>query len=407
MRKRYMSQPVVFLLVHALPFLLVSANWAAETACPKLKEVRVCLPDQYASFGIYNVTPESPDGSRLVYVVYDQYPDPNRLVANASLWVCDRDIKNHRMVRRLEEVICNHNGAGQIWVDNDSVAYSGTHLSKVNGKYLTRSIRVVNVDTGKLEHGPFSGGWVGDSYGGKVLMHIQDYSTNLGTRGLYELDTETGVVKLLFRPEDFESYKDQWSGSDDPAGWFFAHGQYSTDGLHLCFTVRTRGKEGRQHLFTCKADKSDLICWGPDKPMHFHWYDEDTIWGSDSGVNDGKDNDRFCRRWDRRKNVIETLCGPGNHTAAAPDRQWLAGESWYNSNPIKLYVYRKGQTTPAAMIFQHEFAELTWKGRGHVNPSFSRDGKRLYYNRAVGTELKQAFCYDLTSLQAGQRQQEP
>lgn len=366
-----------------------------------MKEIRVCLEDQYASFGIYNVSPESPDGSRIAYVVYDYYPDPNRLVAPVSLWVCDRDLKNRRMVKRLEDVTCNHNGAGQIWVDNDSIAYSGTHIYKVNGRYLKRSVRVVNVDTGKVEHGPFSGGWVGDSHGGKVLFHIQDHDTNLGKRGLYELNTKTGDVKLLFTPEQFEKYKDQWTGSDDPAGWFFAHAQYSADGTHLSFTVRTRGTQGRQHLFSCRADGSDLIQWGPDKPMHFHWFDEATIWGSDSEVNDGQPDNQFCRRWSRNKTFIETLAGPGCHTAAGPGRKMFAGETWYGTDTIELYIYRRGETKPAATVFSHPFSEITWQGRGHVNPSFSRDGKRIYYNRAVSNELKQPFFCDISNLAGG------
>ncbi len=377
---------------------LIFINITANSKPYELKEVRVCLEGQYASFSIYNVSPESPDGSRIAYVVYDYYPDPNELVAPVSLWVCDRDITNHRMVKKLEDVTCNHNGAGQIWVDNDSIAYSGTHLYKVNGKYLERSIRVINVDTGKLEHGPFSGGWVGDSHDGKVMMHIQSHNNNLGARGLYELDTKTGKVRLIFKPEDFEHYKSQWSGSDDPAGWFFAHGQYSKDGSYISFTVRTRGKEGRQHLFSCKPDGSELIQWGPDKPMHFHWYDETTIWGSDSGVNDGQPDNKYCRRWTRNKKYIQTLAGVGNHTAASPNKKWFAGETWYNSDDITLYIYRKNEIKPAAKIFTHPYSQITWKGRGHVNPSFSRDSKRIYYNRAASNAMKQPYFCDISGL---------
>ena len=378
-----------------LAFSVSALAFAADTS---LTETRVSLPGQYSSFSIYNETPESPDGSRLTYVVYDDYPAPEKLVTTASLWVCDRDLKNRRMIRKIEDVICNHNGAMQQWIDNDSIAYSGTHIGKVNGKYLIRSIRIVNVDTGKLEHGPYTGGWLGASCNGKVLMMIQDNKNSLGARGLYQLDTKTGKVKLLFKPEDFVGYKDKWSGSDDPAGWFFAHGQYSSDGSHISFTVRTRGKDGKQHLFTCEADGSDLNCWGSDKPMHFHWYDENTIWGSDSVVNDGVPDDKNCRRWTRNKKPIETMAGLACHSCASFDRKWFAGETWYRSNPIKLYLYKKGNLKPAAEIFETKFTDIVWKGGGHVNPSFSRDGKRLYYNRPISNELKQAYFCDISEI---------
>ncbi len=364
----------------------------------ELVETRVSLPGQYSSFSIYNETPESPDGKRLTYVVYDEYPDPNKLVSRGQLWICDRNIENHKMIRPIEDVICNHNGAMQQWIDNDSIAYSGTHISKIGKTYLERSIRVVNADTGELEHGPYTGGWAGANYEGKLLMMIQDNKNSLGARGLYELDTATGETRLIFTPEDFGSYKYQWRGSDDPAGWFFAHGQYSKDGSHISFTVRTRGIEGRQYLFTCKADGSDLRCWGEDKPMHFHWYDEDTIWGSDSGVNDGLEDNKNCRRWDRDKKPIELLAGLACHTSVSFDREWVAGETWYNISPLKLFLYNKGNVDPAAVIFETDFTEIVWKGRGHVNPSFSRDGTRLYYNKPVSNNLKQAYYCDISEI---------
>ncbi|MDP6047115.1 MAG: hypothetical protein QGG25_16020 [Phycisphaerae bacterium] len=39
-------------------------------------------------------------------------------------------------------------------------------------------------------------------------------------------------------------------------------------------------------------------------------------------------------------------------------------------------------------------------GRHHVNPSFSRDGMRIYYNKTINKNTTQAFCYDLTGLVA-------
>ena len=94
------------------------------------KEKRVCLEDQFSSFGIYNESPERPDGAKIMYIVYDKYLDHDTMVSPASLWVCDRDLKNHQKIKQLEEVVCNHNGAFQQWVDNKRIAYSGTHLTK-------------------------------------------------------------------------------------------------------------------------------------------------------------------------------------------------------------------------------------------------------------------------------------
>ena len=59
-----------------------------------------------------------------------------------------------------------------------------------------------------------------------------------------------------------------------------------------------------------------------------------------------------------------------------------------------------GKSEALVDVFSHSFVELTWEhgGRHHVNPSFSRDGMRLYYNKAVNRNTSYAYSYDLTGL---------
>jgi hypothetical protein len=225
-------------------------------------------------------------------------------------------------------------------------------------------------------------------------MNIWDPQTNLGQQGLYELDTKTGKVRCIFENEDFVGYKNKWKGNNDPKKWTFTHSKYSSDGSHIAFTIVT----DQQHLFTVKADGSDLRYWGPDKPMHFHWFDEDTLWGSDYLTDDGSPDNHYLKRWSRDKKLIEVLAGLGNHTAVSSDRMWFAAETDYRSDPVDLRVFRRGHTEPVALVFSHSFADLTWKKRAHVNPSFSRDGTRLYYNRAVSSNMKQAYYCDLKDI---------
>jgi hypothetical protein len=40
-------------------------------------------------------------------------------------------------------------------------------------------------------------------------------------------------------------------------------------------------------------------------------------------------------------------------------------------------------------------ARTVWGLHMHVNPAFSRDGKRVYFNRAVAAGLSQAYYVDL------------
>ena len=46
----------------------------------------------------------------------------------------------------------------------------------------------------------------------------------------------------------------------------------------------------------------------------------------------------------------------------------------------------------------HSFKNVTWDMRAHVNPAFSRDGKRLYYNRATSDAMNEVWYADLSGL---------
>ena len=298
------------------------------------------------------------------------------------------------MVTELNFRTDNHNASFMQWVDDDSVAFSPP--GGVNG-----AIYVVNVDTGTVEHGPYKGGFLGDNnHGGKILMSIRYPKSNLGDRGVYELDTNTGKVRQIFKASDFVQYYDKykWKGDRDYTKWKIAHVKYSTDGSLIAFVVIPPGEGRKYNLFTCKPDGSDLVYWGGDKPMHYSWFDHNTIFGSDSEVKDGNSDNNYIKRWSRNKEYIETLAGFGCHVAMSPDKQWFAGETWYKSNPIKLFIYKRASEVPAEVIFEHSFADMVWKYGGHVNPSFSRDGKRLYYTRAVSNQLKQAYYCDISSV---------
>lgn len=371
--------------------------WALPADLPVLKETPVGPAGKFSSFGIYNKSPESPDGKRIAYIVLDEPFTKDKTLLYYSLWVCDADLKNHREVIKSPTPTNCHNGGFIQWVDNDSLAMCGSH-----GIDPYRKILVVNVDTAAIEHGPFTGGFLGDdNHDGKVLMNITSES-ELGEKGLYELDTVSGKVRCVAKVSDFAKFRDEykWIGQTNINKWDVTHSMYSQDGSHIAFSVST-GSGGGQHLFTAKPDMTDLRVWGrlkidkgADQPLHLFWYDSNTIMGADQDTEDGLPNDLFVKRWDRDANYIETLTGPGCHIGASPDRRWIASENFYRTEPVYLIIYEAGNVMPRALVFNYPDGSVTWGLNGHVNPSFSRDGKRLYYNRPVDGKLVQAYCCD-------------
>lgn len=380
----------LFVWISQLAFGLDPEPSSPVPAPPEsFKEIPVGPQGEYTAFGIYNACPESPDGKRIIFIRFKTSPLGGPRNAPVELWICNRDLTGYRKIKDLEANADNHNGAFVQWVDNDSIAYSGNQSG--NG-----DVYVVNADTGETEFGPYKGACVGDNtFGTQFLMAVRSRKSNVGPQGLYWVDGATGEVQLIFRNTDFASYAEKFKATNGPEEWYPTHPHLSTDGSHIFFKMATPRE---QFLFICRVDGSELVYWGPGKPMHTHFYDEETIWGADNNVPDRTPNNMHFKRWRSDKTYLGTLAGVGCHTAMSPDKKWFLGESWYNSNPIVLRLYAAGETTARAELFSCPFTEMVWEYRGHVNPSFSRDGKRAYYNRAVSNSLKQATMVDISRI---------
>jgi hypothetical protein len=54
-------------------------------------------------------------------------------------------------------------------------------------------------------------------------------------------------------------------------------------------------------------------------------------------------------------------------------------------------VFKKGQSNAYLQDTVSLDAHTTWTLAHHINPSFSRDGKRVYYNKCVAPEKVQAY----------------
>ena len=328
--------------------------------------------DATTAWGYYGVTPESPNGKRLCYA---RFPGPIDLTRNvkyaiypAELWVCLADGTGHRKLFEGTESV--HNGLQQSWIND-------THIVFVSGG----ATYVVNADTGIVEFGPYEG-FHPAHHGrdGKILLYRHRDSP--AQDGIHQLDVTTGEMNLVLPYEGTVN-----------------HLQVSPDGRRVLFTTR-----GNRFLVVASLDGSSLQVLPGKKPMHFQWFDNDSLFGYTENLVVGFDPDLHhiheMYRWNLQGKIVEHLAGHGCHGAGRPDRGVFSGESWYVSDPISLFLYARGGREPLAKVFTHRFLHLTWRngGRHHVNPSFSRDGMRLYYNRAVRENVSHAYSCDLTGV---------
>ncbi len=344
---------------------------------PDPREQKIPMSDAVSTWGYYGVPPESPDRKRLCYALF---PKPIDLkskekydVNPARLWVCNIDGTGHRMLFEGKSPV--HNGMEQSWVDNKRIVFCSDETTYI-----------INADTGKIEYGPLKGFDPGHyARDGKVLLRTSRKAVPK-KRGLYEFDIATGKMRLVMA----HSKK-------------ISHMQYSPDGQKILFKVQLSGSRTKR-LGMVNIDGSSQKIFPGRKPMHFQWFDDQSFFGyalhDVMGVSLKKYRIRELYRWDLDGKIVEYLAGYGCHGATRKDGKYYVGESWYGSNPIKFKLYARGNHNPLRTIFSHRFAGVTWRngGRHHVNPSFSRDGMRIYYTKAVNKNTTHAFSYGLTGL---------
>lgn len=353
----------------------------APREVPESALVRVGGADGFSGFGYYGTSPESPDGKRIAYVQFLEPPATARARFPAELRVCDRDLTNHRKLADIPRT-GTHNTAMPLWVDNRRLAYEVSYHQTF----------LVDADTGADLLGAIDGQLQHNAHANQFLVCLNRADAEPGTRGLYTVDADSGERRLVLPTLALEPFAET-IGEPDLAKYVLQHGQWSTDGSHLAVKIYAgRGKDWG--LATCRADGTDLV-WFGHKPMHFQWYDGDTLFGHDSEVEDGLPNNRELRRWRRDSSVVETLAGPGCHPAMSPDRQWIATETWYSSDPVYLLLYRRGSLKPDRILATFLAAATVWELNAHINPAFSPDGRRLYFNRPVRPGLSQAHYIEI------------
>ena len=332
--------------------------------------VKVSEGDSNSSFSYYNTSPESPDGKYIAYTRFLSSPKEERYEkVHAEIWVCNSDLSNHRRVVSINDIAV-HNGARVQWLDNDSFAFEDD------------SIRVVNLNGEPLIK-PVSGRLGHDTHEEKILF--SNYASDTGFSTIYEYDIPNQKINILADASDFQEIVERYPNENlrEIEDMWILHLQYSPDGNKIAFRLDIGPRnEKYNQLVTMNRDGSDIKYFGP-KPMHFSWFDNQSIMGHDNQIEDGHPNDNSGRRWNLDRNVLETLSGPGNHFTASPVRKYIASESWYGKNPVVLKLFDRGEKESFWQDTVSTDKHTTWALAYHTNPAFSRDGKRLYFNNCV------------------------
>ena len=344
--------------------------------------VRVGPKEFGSSFSYYNTSPESPDGSKIAYTKFLSMPMEGRSEkVSAEIWICDADLTGHRKLADANPMEV-HNGARVQWLDTHSLAFADDSIRVIDlqGNPLIRAV------SGRIGHQPFGGNFI-----------YSDTSNESGIQVIYEYNVFNNEITRIADAMDFRSVLELFPsrGLREVKEFEILHLQYSPDGRKVAFRMNIGPRnEKYNHLIVMDRDGGNVRYFGP-KPMHFGWYDNESIMGHDNQIDDGMVNDRSCRRWHVDGTYMETLAGIGNHLGASDDRTKYASETWYYEVPVILRVFRKGKTEAFWRDTVSTDRHTTWILANHTNPSFSRDGTRIYYNKCVAPGVAQAYMATL------------
>lgn len=341
-------------------------------------------------FSFYSTSPESPDGKYIFHLRCKKEPDDKSLLVPGELWICNHDLKKYRHLTDVKGMPA-HNGAEAQWLDNKYIALHDSGIIRVidirNGKDILKK----RIETPGIGH---------DSFKGKVLFTVLKEN---GTErpGIYELNCFTGEVRSVKLITDFRNaILPSYINPDEVfpvEQWRVLHLQYSPDGKKIAFRLDVGKTEPMQLLGLCNVDGSDIEI--QTRSLHFLWYDNESIIGH---INFNKQGERpqqekrfNLTRWDAKGNYIETLAPRGNHLAISPDRKYFVDETFYQTDPVIMYLISKEQKNRITVIDSFPPYDLVWKKRFHVNPAFSRDGKRIYYSKPLNEKFNGTFYREI------------
>jgi hypothetical protein len=345
--------------------------------------------------GMNGGCPESPDGKLIVYARKNEIVGPNR--GKTEIWICDRDLNNHRKV--FDVNAGNHNGPSASFIDNKRIVFRDS----ASDEEKSSMFYIYNIETNQVEIGPIIGK---ESHCAE--NNIFPFSTTkahlnknpkypmIDEVAIYALNCDNGEVKKIMAMADMVDYvasqgytTNEWSAN-------VSHVQLNPSGTSVMMRVGI--VEGA--LLVCFDIDTKKFSMIADKPVHQLWFDDDTymaVYQYHDGQRWHMDKSRI-NRYSKTGEILEVLGGIGNHVDGSPDRNYFTGDSMYPDEIIKVFLYKKGDINPIAVLDEHSFFEAAWKAQVHSNPSFSRDGKRVYFNRPVSETKTTAVYVDISNI---------
>ncbi len=374
--------------------LAVPADQAPGILAKWGKEVRLSpvLPasERHSIHSYFNTSPESPDGRHILL-----YTSTTREGHEGEVWVVERATGKTIVLARGVVVEDAHRAACQQWLCGGRRVVFHDYR---NGQWV---VVCVDIESGK-ERVLGEGRQVGwGTPGGDVVPLYGPHSKPGNHRDLELLDVRTGEIHTAVTAATvraaYPKEVEQRFG-DRPISVFFPI--LSPDQSKVIFKLATpaggdfRSKEA--------SDREGLVCydlragkflWMRGKWGHPAWHPN-----SGSLINyDGKGLYEIDVRTGTARRSEGLPAFPGSHPSFSFDGTLFATDFIVGEGKGGLWGVSVGTLEPGAFQVLHRFdnsrGSTSWR-RSHPHPSFSHDGKRVYFNVSADrwTRLYVAEC---------------
>ena len=340
------------------------------------------------ALSLYDTNPESPDGQHVCFVKYPEIVQGGHLgmPVKAHVMLKNRTTGTTRMIF---EVSCNnHNGVNALWINDALLAFQVNDFKDFIVYNIQSNRSVFGLMQGEIGHKSFSNLLFYSLCNSRLLTYDKTRTPYPSAReGIYSLNCMTGETTQVVQQEELiKAFVAQNPKvSTNQTNILHVEPNPQNDKLMFDYRYRTDPAQAWTSLHGFVYANGTDIRWIKERPMHVVWFDDTSMFGVDT-----EDPEHKIVRYDLHGKKLEMLGGTSTHVGASPNRDWYVGESAFykpeDDGFTRVYLYKKGEQKPYARLAEWANTKITWTWVAHVNPSFSTDGKRVYFIRASNNE---------------------
>ena len=350
---------------------------------------KIVCSDDSTFIGMNGGMIESPDRKRIIYARKKDITQKKGM----EIWVCDIDFRNHRRIYTVE--CFNHNGPSASFIDNSTVVFRD-----MSGE--VSAFIIMDIDSMKIKHRIYAkeshraeNGIYPFSVSKEFLDKNPDYPM-INETGIYAMDIDSGKIKKILSGDSLTEMVKSHGLTPVEDTVSVSHVQLNPSATSVMMRIGVKDCPvfGALGCIDIDSGKSHMI---KDKPVHQLWYDDDTYMATRQFEHNGhiEMDTSYIARFSKDGEEIEVLGGIGNHIDGNYDRTVFAGDRCYPGYSPDIYIYEKGSKTAVQEIKIPNLQDVIWKLQVHPNPSFSMDGKRLYFNMPVSENKTEASFVEL------------